>query len=190
MQRWELCAHTSFYISKFPLKSLSLKSLCLFAPNFWILWCGLTQGCTTKQRGRAVDLCMSGLWCISPAVSSQDLCASRHSWRIGAWQPVPLPVSMTHLCWEASVCAAGARCHTSALCEHTRTWLSSWEALCGCWPLSYSWRVGNRETRSIGEALLCWVRRVVQGPGSVTLSLLLTSGWHQLWGRLWNVLGL
>lgn len=82
--------HTSFYISKFPLKSLSLKSLCLFAPNFWILWCGLTQGCTTKQRGRAIDLCMSGLWCISPAVSSQDLCASRHSWRIGAWQPVHL----------------------------------------------------------------------------------------------------
>lgn len=107
-----------------------------------------------------------------------------------------LPVSMTHLCWEASVCAAGARCHTSALCEHTRTWLSSWEALCGCWPLSYSWRVGNRETRSIGEALLCWlsvwdwVRRVVQGPGSATPSLLHTSGWHQLWGRLWNVLGL
>lgn len=46
------------------------------------------------------------------------------------------------------------------------------------------------EARSIGEALLCWVRGVVQGPGSVTLSLLLTSGWHQLWGRLWNVLGL
>lgn len=131
MQRWELCARTSFYISKFPLKSLSLKSLCPFAPISWTLWHGLTQGCTTKQRGRAIDLCMSGLWCISPAVSSQDLCASRHSWRIGAWQPVPLPVSMTHLCWEASVCAAGARCHTSALCEHSWTWLSSWEALCG-----------------------------------------------------------
>lgn len=128
--------------------------------------------------------------------SSQDLCASRNSWRIGAWQPVPLPVSVIHLCWEASVCAAGARCHTSALCEHTRTWLSSWEALCGCWPLPYSWRVGNTEARSIGEALLCWlsvwdwVRRVVRGPGSATPSLLHTSGWHQLWGRLWSVLGL
>lgn len=55
-----------------------------------------------------------------------------------------LPVSMTHLCWEASVCAAGARCHTSASCEHSQTWLYSWEALRGCWPLSYSWRVGNR----------------------------------------------
>lgn len=75
VQRWELCAHTSFYISEFPLKSLSLKSLCPFAPNFGILWCGLTQGCTTKQMGRAIDLlCMSGLWCISPAVLPRFVC--------------------------------------------------------------------------------------------------------------------